>query len=440
MTPDSQSVLHLYQRIVTAGLLEYLQKQAGVKVRRGIYSARVVIWLMILQRLHRGATLATAVQLLIQGAADPLLQDCCRVRQRKISARTGAYCEARQKLPKLVCRQVMEETIRGLREVLGQGQDNVFLLDGSSLELEHCPELVSRYPVAQNQHGNSHWPVLRIVVAHDAETGLASSPEWGPMYGTAAVSEQELAEKVMGHLPAGATVLGDSNFGIFWMAYAAQERKLGAVLRLTQARARKLVGIISQPGEHAVVWEASRFDGAKQGGFAPASAVKGRVIAIRIGPGKSKEWLYLFTTLDLPAEEIVELYARRWNIETDLRSLKRTVRLHHIHSKTEDMLDKELLMAISAYNLVRAVMCLTARQHNIDPRQLSFSGVLNVVNCAWPKLIEAPNPEIHDQEFFRMLDLAAQCTLPKRKKHRSYPRQLWRRPTGFSFRKAEKTK
>jgi hypothetical protein len=105
-------------------------------------------------------------------------------------------------------------------------------------------------------------------------------------------------------------------------------------------------------------------------------------MAARIGRGKSQEWLFLFTTLALPAQEIVDLYGRRWNIETDLRSLKRTVRLHQISAKSTDMLEKELLIATSAYNFVRAVMCLAARRSRIDPRQLSFAGVLNVVNCA----------------------------------------------------------
>jgi hypothetical protein len=93
MNLDSQSVVHLYQQIVTVGLLQYLQQQSAMKVRRGIYGARVVLWLMILQRLHRGATLATTVQLLIQGAAEPLLQPCHRVREEKISAYTGAIAK-----------------------------------------------------------------------------------------------------------------------------------------------------------------------------------------------------------------------------------------------------------------------------------------------------------------------------------------------------------
>jgi hypothetical protein len=443
MTTEQQTVLCLYLQIVSSPLLQYLQKEAGMKVRRGIYCARVVLWLMILQRLQRGATLTSAVQLLIQGAAGGLLQDCHRVRLGRISARTGGYCQARLKLPKLLFRQVMEEIIEQLRQILSRdvpGQRNVFLLDGSTVELEHCRELLGCYPPATNQHGRSHWPVLRIVVAHDADTGMASCPCWGAMYGEAAVSEQTLAEQAMAHLPVGATVLGDRNFGVFWMAYAAQQRNLGVVLRLTEVRARKLVGIISQEGEHAVVWDASRWDGGKGRCVSPGSTVAGRLIAARMGRGKSQEWLYLFTTLELPAQEIVELYGRRWNIETDLRSLKRTVRLHHLSAKSNDMLEKELLMAIAAYNFVRAVMCMAARRSGIDPRQLSFSGVLNVVNYGWHKLISAPTTQIHDEEFFRLLDLAAQCTLPKRSKRRSYPRKTWPRRTGFPLRTGGKTK
>jgi len=31
--------------------------------------------------------------------------------------------------------------------------------------------------------------------------------------------------------------------------------------------------------------------------------------------------LYLFTTLSLPVEQLLQLYGQRWNVETDLRSL-----------------------------------------------------------------------------------------------------------------------
>ncbi len=444
-SPDRNNILDLYQRTLCLGVLEYFQKQVGLKLRRGIYAAQVVLWLMILERLQAAGTLASAVQLLVQGAADPLLQNCKRVRQGRISIRTGGYCQARQKLPTVLFKQVAQEILERLREIVGSQTGSslprpVFLVDGSALELEHCRDLVRAFPPASNQHGRGHWPVLRIVVHHDMETGLAQEPCWGPMYGTGASSEQELTQRAMASLPADAVILGDRNFGVFSVAHAAQQRGLGVLLRLTKTRARKLVGPLSQAGEQAVIWRASRWDGGKQGRLPADAAVPGRLIAARVGRGKSKQWLYLFTTLDWPVEQLVELYGRRWNIETDLRSLKRTVRLHHITAKSKEMMEKELRMAVAAYNLVRAVMCLAARRNHMDPRQLSFAQVLNIVNYAWPKLTGAATEEQHRREFNRVLDLAAQCSLPKRGKRRSYDRSVWRRPLGFPYRKERKTK
>src|SRR5258708_39618884 len=93
----------------------------------------------------------------------------------------------------------MDELIERLRSRLlesGPGlAQRAYLLDGSSLQLEHEPELVEAFPPASNQHGKSHWPVVRIVVLHDWETGLAERPYWGPLNGRQAVSEQALAER-----------------------------------------------------------------------------------------------------------------------------------------------------------------------------------------------------------------------------------------------------
>jgi hypothetical protein len=50
-SPAWSSLLDLYQQTVSTEVLRYLQKQAGMKVKRGIYGAQVVLWLMMLQRL-----------------------------------------------------------------------------------------------------------------------------------------------------------------------------------------------------------------------------------------------------------------------------------------------------------------------------------------------------------------------------------------------------
>lgn len=436
-SPEWSPLLELYQHIVCDGVVEYLQKQARPRVKRGIYTAQVVLWLMMVQALHRCTTLARAVELLRQGAAQPLLSRCRRVRRQRISARTGGYCQARLKLPKLLCRQVSQEILERLKQLLDpSGGPLTLLLDGTTLELEHSRSLLQQYPPASNQHGRGHWPIVHLVVLHDAATGLAYPPCWGPMYGPQAISEQALAEKALEGAPPQALILGDRNFGVFSTAWATQQRHLCVIVRLTPARAVKIAGPISQPGDREVVWKPSRLERAKHA-FPEGAEVAGRLIAARVGRGKSQQWLYLFTTSGLPSQEVVALYGQRWNIETDLRSLKRTVALHHIRARSVDMLEKHLLLAISAYNLVRAVMCLAARRSRIDPRQLSFTQVLTLVDCSWHRLVTASSQHQGEREFRRLLKLAADCTLPKRRKQRSYPRQQWRRGGEFHFRKAE---
>ena len=441
---DSSAVFDLYVQFAPAELFRVLQRDMGVVVHNGIYSARVVMWMMIHQRLRGGGTLASSVEQLVQGRFDPLLSRCKRVQKKKIALSTGGYCQARQHLPKLLMSRSMDELNERLRSrLLETGSElsqRVYLLDGSSLQLEHERELLKAYPLASNPQGKSHWPVMRIVVMHDLETGIAERPYWGPMYGRQAVSEQALAERAIQHLPAGSAVMGDRNFGIFSVAYSAQRQGHPVVLRLTAVRAqsKSLMGQpISRAGDYPVCWRCSRWDGKGQGGWPADASVEGRLIAWRLGRGKHKQWLYLFTTLSMPAEEVVELYGRRWNIETDLRSLKQTVRLQRITAHSADMMEKELLMAVTAYNLVRAIMFLAARRARIDARQLSFTYACNIVLDGYPKILAARGAQRQQRELEGIIDLVARCRLPKRRKRRSYPREVWGRGYRFPDRREE---
>jgi len=434
----------LYLQLAPGELYRMLQRQMGVTVRNGIYSTRLVMWMMINQRLQARGTLASSVEQLVQGRFDALLSQCKRVRQKKIAVSTGGYCQARQHLPKLLVSRSMDELIERLRSRLlesGPGlAQRTYLLDGSSLQLEHEPELIEAFPPASNQHGKSHWPVVRMVVLHDLETGLAERPYWGPLNGPKAVSEQALAEDAMQHVPAESVIVGDRNFGIFSTAYSAQQRGLKVVLRLTAVRAKSKSlrgGPISSVGDDPTCWRPSRWDGKGQRVWPADACVEGRLIAWRVGRGKHKQWLYLFTTLTLPAQEVVELYGRRWNIETDLRSLKQTVRLQRISAHSADMMEKELLVAVMAYNLVRAIMFQAAQRARIDPRQLSFTYACNIVLDGYPKILEAQGAKRQQQELERILDLVGRCRLPKRTKRRSYPREVWGRGYRFPIRRRE---
>ncbi len=444
---DSSALFSLYRQIAPAELFRLLQRQIGLKVRVGIYTARLVMWMRMMQRLQPRGTLASSVAQLVEGKFDPLLGQCKRVREKRIGLCTGGYCQARQHLPKLLVSRTMDELIARLRQRLLESEPELphraYLLDGSSVRLEHERELERVFPPASNQHGKWHWPVVRMVVLHDLETGLAERPYWGPQYGRKAVSEQELAARAIVHLPTGSVVLGDRNFGVFSTAYHAEQAGLQSVVRLTAVRAKALMGsAIARSGDYSVRWRASRWDGRKKNSSQPRpwpadAGIEGRLIAWRVGRGRRKQWLYLFTTTSLPAEELVALYGRRWQIESDLRSLKQTVRLQHISAHSADMMEKELLVAVMAYNLVRAVMFQAAKRAQIDPRQLSFTWACNIVLDSYPEVLAARTAMQQQQKLDRMIDLVARCRLPNRTKRRSYPREVWSRGYRFPFRRRE---
>lgn len=436
-------VLDLYRRwVVSSGILDRIQVQSGRRSRRGIYSLAVVLWLMIWQRLQPRNTMSQAVRQLVQGGGGGLLGDCKRVREGRISPAAGGYCQAVQKMPKLVPQLVTRDVVARLSEQLGDPRPGlagpVYVLDGSTLLLSHTRQLARVYPPGKNQHGPGHWPILRMVVLHQLDSGLALYPQWGPLNGSHAVSEQGLAAQALEQLPEGATVIADRNFGVFSVAWETAQRHCGMVVRLTDVRAQKLFGrAICREGDYPVQWKASRWDRPQAKPWPVGATLEGRLIAARLGRGKARKWWYFFATVALSVADVVALYGERWNIETDLRSLKRTVHLQQIRSRSVAGMEKELLTAICAYNFVRAVMCLAARRNGIPARRLSFTQVLDVVNCAWPRLVQAETKQAHDAEFEQVLDWAAACKLPCRRKRRRYPRQVWGR--GYKF-PARKTK
>ncbi len=181
----------MFERIlhITASVssIDQICRKHDCKGRRGIYSVVVVVWLMIYQRLHSKGTLSSAVQFLARKA---IHWQCApvgkRMREGRISTATGGYCQARRRMPKLVassdvCDHIVEQLQALMREPLPDVLRPVFLMDGTSLRLAHERELMKAFPPGRNQHGENHWPTLRMVAFHDAQTGLAARPSWGPM-------------------------------------------------------------------------------------------------------------------------------------------------------------------------------------------------------------------------------------------------------------------
>lgn len=427
--PKAPILLELFGRAVGPQWFDQMRQRLGLPAR-GIYSLSVVVWLMMWQRLDGRGTLAMAVQQVVQGMLGDALPQEKRVRQRRVSSNTGGLSRARKRLPLLIVETVCDEIFTKLTaaELYLGLRSRLFLLDGSSMRLSHTPALVAAYPPGSNKHGDAHWPVIRILMAHHLGSGLAARPCWGPMYGEQAVSEQALAKQILPRLPKDGVVMGDINFGVFSVAWDAQQSHHPVLLRVQEARARKMAGGFLPPAnsERRVAWRPSRDEQRAHPELPTDAVVRGRLLVAHVeGKDGERIRLYLFTTLEEPREVLVEVYRRRWDIELDIRSLKQTLRLHSLTSKSPAMAEKELLLGIAGYNLVRSVQMQAARLANLEPKRLSFSRVQAVVMTAVPRLATTTDAAQWEAEYHQVLRWAAQGKLPNRPRQRSYPRAVW---------------
>jgi hypothetical protein len=406
------------------------------------------MWLLVAQRLHAGAPLEAAVLELLQGLPPSFWPDPCkRIREwhqngKAPSSNTGAYNQARQALPLSIVEKSSDHIFQQLVAQLSDAPDpaaRTFLLDGSSVRAAHSQQLCEAYPPGSNQHGESHWPVIRVLVAHDLHTGLAMRPEWGAMHGAEAVSEQGLLERAIERLPDGSTVMGDANFGVFSVAYAATQRAHPVLLRLTPQRAQRLAGQPLKDGiDRELVWKPSRDDRKSHPELPAEACVKGRLLVRRVQPdnGEAAFLLAFFTTLPWPVDQIYQIYGQRWAIETDLRQLKTMLRMDQLTCTTPDMVAKEIDMGIIAYNLVLALIVAASRLSGIPPRGYSFTKVRRILDAFGPALANAPDQKTAQRIFQLMMKCVQQAKLPRRKRKRpAYPRGVWAGGGDFPKRK-----
>jgi hypothetical protein len=350
------------------------------------------------------------------------------VREGRISQNTGACARAGGRLSMetsaQVCDEVLAELSTRIAPVAELGRP-VMLLDGSSLSVEHSAGLLDAFPPGRNKRGLGHWGIVKWVALHDVRTGIALRPEWGPMFGPEAVSEQTLARRAVERTPAGSVIVGDGNFGIFSFAYAVVQSQREVLFRLTRARAQALGAKRLPPnGECRVCWQPSSFEGKKYPELPADAAIEGRLIVVT--QKGFRDSLYLFTTLneETEAAQIVAWYRQRWNLELDLRTLKGTLRLKHMQGKSKAVVEKELLIAVVAYGMVRALMAEGAARAGLHPRELSFTRAHGLLNAMTGKLC-SPDDDERQKAYDRLLAYIGQAKLPKRSKARTYPRAVW---------------
>jgi hypothetical protein len=393
-----------------------------------VYTALVTVWMLVYQRLHAGVPLADAVSELIQ-APPEFLPDKRRVREGTLSANTGSFSRARQRLKPEVTQAIADRVFQSLVATTAPSQEGrrVFLLDGTTITLAPDPALKKAFPPASNQQGTGVWPIAHLVVAHELESGCALLPELGAKFGPAAQSETELARTLMPRLPTESIVIADRNFGIFSVAFAARQSGHDILVRLTQPRFEALKRQAQSCPDNQkasaatswwLTWKPSRRDRQTNPDLPAESSLEVQLHEQVLASG---EKLWLLTSWECPGPRALALYGRRQDVETDIRDVKVTLKTEALSSRSVAMLRKELCISVVAYNLVVQIRRLAARRAGVPPRRLSFSGTWSAVRIV---LLSSPhwNAEEWQRRFELALRMAGQRKIPQRP-GRNYPRR-----------------
>jgi hypothetical protein len=433
------SAMNLLKELTSVKELDALQPSSP----QTVYTTLVTLWMLTLQRLGGGKSLDDIVKDVLS-TNRKILPRNKRVTEGTLSFSSAAYSDARQRLALETTERFAHRVCHSLIELSPPafGGRRAFIIDGTTITLPPTPELREAFPPATNQLGESVWPVAMIMVAHELQSGCALPPEVGAMYGEHKTSEAEQAKAIAQRIPRGALVMADAGFGIFGVAYRVVHSGHPILFRISKSRFKRVRRQASMIEEwegrrtYQVCWTPSAKDRQSHPEL-PADAALD--VFLHEVPLENGEVLYLVTTLPVTSETAAEYYARRYDVEHDIRDVKVTLDTEHIRARSVEMVKKELLTSIVAYNLVVQFRRQAAALAQILPRQLSFTEVWGTFQ-AFVLRKEPCDAATWQVRYDEALRLAAKyCKLPNRTRPRNYPRKAHpRRPKSTKFIKQER--
>jgi hypothetical protein len=113
---ELSGVLELFREAASEEFFQDLKQDLKLSSRRRIYDLPLVMWLMMVQRWDGKSTLSTAVQQVVEKRPAVLVGDHKRVREGTVSIHTGAYSDARQKMPVEAAERVSDRVFEHLMQ------------------------------------------------------------------------------------------------------------------------------------------------------------------------------------------------------------------------------------------------------------------------------------------------------------------------------------
>ena len=404
--------------------------------KQRIYSPVVTLWVFLGQVLSADHSCRSAVTRLIADRVANGLSRC--------SSSTGAYCQARKRLPEKFFSIMACGTGKALESKIDSGWlwkgRHVYMFDGTTVSMPDTLQNQKEYPQIYNQKPGVGFPLARMGVVISLACGAVLDLRICA-YSGKGTGEISLFKRLWGMFCTGDVVLTDCLMSSWTELMMLNQRGVDSVTRLNKARrsADFRRGKRLGKDDHIVCWPKPMKPRALDNETFDAlpDSLTVREVRIKIEkPGFRTKTIVVVTTILDPSEaskeDLADLYRQRWNNELDLRSIKTTMQMEELRCKTPELVRKEIWTHILAYNLIRTIMAQAATRHDILPRTISFKATIQTLEAFQP-LLAFHNQHckpILNQLFHHVIEIVVVNRVADRP-DRFEPRRKKRRPKPY---------
>lgn len=404
----------------------------GVGSRQRIFSPALTFWAFLSQVLSPNSACREAVR---------KVQAWWGLRQMvEISSQTSAYCQARARLSKQTLTRLHTHVAERM-EANAPSQScwfgrEVKIVDGTNLSMPDTAPNQAAYPQSSNQKKGCGFPMMKLLGLFSLKSGALLHFVCGTLH----THESQLFRALWSSLAQGDVILSDRGFCSFAAIASLCARGVDSVMRLHQARRAdfrkgKRLGkddrLIEwkKPAQRPAPWSEEEF-------AALPERLTLRQIRLQVSAQgcRSRTIILITTLLDpvaYPAEALGALYLQRWSVELHFREIKIVLALDILRCLSPKMIEKELLLHVLAYNLIRSLMQHAAIRHGVALHRLSFKGTLDSLRHFADVIQAAAGRRRKQSELFDlMLRLIAKDQLPVRP-GRHEPRAKKRRAKNY---------
>jgi hypothetical protein len=354
-----------------------------------VYNTSVTLWVFLSQvmSIHHGCVSAVA-KLITYRVANGL---------RACSAKTGAYCIARDKLDEPAMHRLVNTSGESIE---AKSPDHwlwlghrVITADGTTVTMADTPANQVEYPQLSGQSPGCGFPILRIVVLFALSTGVVLDMAMGRYKGKL-THEVSLFRQIDEIIEENDVFLADRAYAGWFEMARMINRGAHVVVRKHQMRKTDFrTGIRYGKDDHSIqIEKPSRPEWMSEEEYQSyPEFITIRELKIRVAnKGFRTSEIIVHTSLlddtDYTKDDIAALFRRRWQAELNLRSLKTIMQMDHLRCKEPHRVRNEIRAHMLAYNLIRGVMAEAAIEGDIQPWQISFKSTLTTVTDMLPVL------------------------------------------------------